>query len=278
MPAQRPLPLCPLGSGGQAARSGNAPSSVSGKAPHPTPPSRRWNSVHLKSIEAISKEIVFTDLVASLVKICMENAGADRGLLLVREPQGLQVFALRDLEERSGPLSRAPGRDGQGRAFPVARGDRQLRVPHPRDGPARSGRWRISLRGRSLHPDAAPKSLLCMPLLHRKELVGILYLDNKLDHDTFTAQRVEVLRLLSGTCRHLHLQCPASSGPRGGRSRAPAQGAAHDAVPGRCSRGHLRGQHQSGAALREQRGSAHPGPGRAGRDPGGHPVPGLRCP
>jgi HD-GYP domain-containing protein (c-di-GMP phosphodiesterase class II) len=43
-----------------------------------------------------------------------------------------------------------------------------------------------------------PHSVLCMPLIHHGNLVGVLYLENNLATGVFTAERLEVLRLLSG--------------------------------------------------------------------------------
>ena len=42
-----------------------------------------------------------------------------------------------------------------------------------------------------------PKSILCLPLLNQGQLNGILYLENQVTRGAFTAERVEVLNLLS---------------------------------------------------------------------------------
>jgi len=42
-----------------------------------------------------------------------------------------------------------------------------------------------------------PKSILCIPLLNQKKLIGILYLENNLATEVFTVNRVEILNLLS---------------------------------------------------------------------------------
>ena len=42
-----------------------------------------------------------------------------------------------------------------------------------------------------------PKSILCIPLLDRGKLKGILYLENNLTTDAFTSDRLEVLKILS---------------------------------------------------------------------------------
>jgi diguanylate cyclase (GGDEF)-like protein len=41
-----------------------------------------------------------------------------------------------------------------------------------------------------------PKSVLCTPLIHQSQCIGLLYLENNLTTDVFTPGRVEILRLL----------------------------------------------------------------------------------
>ena len=43
-----------------------------------------------------------------------------------------------------------------------------------------------------------PRSVLCMPLLHQGQLIGLLYLENNLIPSTFTSDRLEVLQALAG--------------------------------------------------------------------------------
>lgn len=40
--------------------------------------------------------------------------------------------------------------------------------------------------------------MLCLPLNHQGQLVGLLYLENRLTQDAFTPQRLEILRMLAG--------------------------------------------------------------------------------
>ncbi len=46
--------------------------------------------------------------------------------------------------------------------------------------------------------EAQPKSILCVPLIDRGQLVSIVYLENNSTTGAFTPERVEVLQLLSG--------------------------------------------------------------------------------
>jgi GAF domain-containing protein len=43
-------------------------------------------------------------------------------------------------------------------------------------------------------------SLLCMPIVHKKKLLGILYLENNLVKDVFTQDKNELLKVISAQC------------------------------------------------------------------------------
>ena len=43
-----------------------------------------------------------------------------------------------------------------------------------------------------------PKSILCLPLIFKNKMSGILYLENNLTPGAFTSERVEVLKILTG--------------------------------------------------------------------------------
>lgn len=118
----------------------------------------------LKATQAISTEIVLEELVTRLVSVAMENAGAERGQLLIAEEERLVVYADQSLDD--------PG----GREVPMELVERCARQREPlQDG-----------------------SRLCVPLLHQGELVGVLYLENRVTRDAFTPARLEMLRMLSG--------------------------------------------------------------------------------
>jgi signal transduction histidine kinase/CheY-like chemotaxis protein len=146
----------------------------------------------LKASRAISGELELSELLASLVRIAMENAGADRGVLLLDDGE-LRVVAERtvDAAEIVDLAARAldPARLSAGVVNYVARVREPLVLDvageaarFPSDGYLRAG---------------AARSIVCLPLVHQGQLVGLLYLENKLARHAFTPARLEVLRLLS---------------------------------------------------------------------------------
>ena len=148
----------------------------------------------VKASQALSSEIVLPKLIERLMKIAIENAGADRGLLIL--PSGDEY------------LIQAEAR---------ATGD-QIEVTmrqEPITGivcPESLVRYVIRTRESVILDDASKpnlfsaddylrdrrsKSILCLPLIKQRELTGILLLENALTSHVFTPARIAVLELLA---------------------------------------------------------------------------------
>jgi PAS domain S-box-containing protein len=148
----------------------------------------------MKVSQATSGEIVLEKLIDTLLRIAVEHAGAERGLLIL----------VRDGE----PLIEAEATDGLGRVEIAAR---QTGVT-PSDLPRSVLRYVIRTQERVLLDDASSdnlysrdeyvqqkrsRSVLCLPIVKQKKLVGALYLENNLTVGAFTPGRVAVLQLLA---------------------------------------------------------------------------------
>ena len=145
-----------------------------------------------KASQAISGRIVLDELVDTLMRIVLANAGAQGGaLLLLREGQLVLVADTDDLEVRL----------------------RHGATPGPDELPAailnyvrRSGETVLLADAAALHAYASdpyflrhrPKSVLCLPIVRQGSPVGLLYLENNLVSHAFSPARVTVLELLAG--------------------------------------------------------------------------------
>ena len=138
--------------------------------------------------------MVLPELVEKLVRIAVEHAGAERGLLIL----------LRDGE----PRIEAEATAGRGKVEVVVR----QAVVTPSDLPQSALHYAIRTRERVLLDDASAdrlyskdeyvqrkrsKSVLCLPIVKQAKLVGALYLENNLTAGAFTPERVAVLQLLA---------------------------------------------------------------------------------
>ncbi|NEP00472.1 MAG: AAA family ATPase [Symploca sp. SIO2E9] len=158
-----------------------------------------FNSV-LKASQTISGEIIPDKLLEKLMKILIENAGAQKGFLIldkegnwVIEAEGAvdsdQVTTLQSIRVNSvDSASQAPLLSVAIINY-VARSREDIVL----NDATHEGQFTRD----SYILATQPKSILCTPLLNQGKLSGILYLENNLTTAAFTADRVETLRILS---------------------------------------------------------------------------------
>jgi serine phosphatase RsbU (regulator of sigma subunit) len=143
----------------------------------------------MRASQAISGALVLEELMGKLLRTMMQNAGADRGILALQGDRPLVVESVAPEGERvsSGGLEGRTDvalsalRYAERTLEPVVLNDTTRPSPF-------SGDPRLS--------DARAMSLLCMPIVRQKRLVGALYLENTLATDAFTRARCEFLEML----------------------------------------------------------------------------------
>jgi PAS domain S-box-containing protein len=148
----------------------------------------------IKAAQALSSEIVLTRLIEKLMRIAVEHAGAERGLLILLRGSESQIEA----EATTGP------------------GTVEVAVRHalvtPLDLPQSALQYVIRTRDRVVLDDASlsnlysedeymrqkrPRSVLCLPIVKQSKLVGAFYLENHLTPCAFTSNRVALLEMLA---------------------------------------------------------------------------------
>jgi PAS domain S-box-containing protein len=148
----------------------------------------------IKMSQAVSSEILLEKLIETLLKTAVEQAGAERGLLVLADGEQYRIEAeigpgtyQVDVRLRPGPVSSA-------------------------ELPASLLRYVVRSQEKVILDDAAthtlfsedeylrqrhPKSILCLPLLKQSKLISVLYLENNLASGVFTPKRVAILELLA---------------------------------------------------------------------------------
>ncbi|MGB0388162.1 MAG: GAF domain-containing protein, partial [Ardenticatenaceae bacterium] len=152
----------------------------------------------LKASQTMSGEIVLQTLLSKMMTIVIENAGAQRGVLILdKHPH----------KEGVEWVIQAEGTTNQKeitvlQAIPISRAVLPMSiinlVAHTHevvvlDDAANEGTFTQD----DYIKRHQPKSLLCTPLLNQGKLTGLLYLENNLTTAAFTPDRLEVLSLLS---------------------------------------------------------------------------------
>ncbi|MBE9562258.1 MAG: GAF domain-containing protein, partial [Proteobacteria bacterium] len=158
--------------------------------------SSQWldlNSV-TKASQTLSEEIVLSKLLEKMMSIVIENAGAEKGYLLLPkqnnwfiEAQG-QIACLETTVLQSLPIKNSE-LISENIIHYVARTQENV-VLHDAIQKGNFTRDAYVVKQQ-------PKSVLCVPLLNQGKLTGILYLENNLTTGAFTPKRIEVLNLLS---------------------------------------------------------------------------------
>ncbi|MBH8575527.1 AAA family ATPase [Nostocaceae cyanobacterium CENA369] len=146
----------------------------------------------LKASHTISSEIELEKLLASLLRIVIENAGADKCVLMLLRDDRLLIKGSMSQGTQPAVLQRIPIEDSQD-------------IPHKLIYKVKHSNQTVGLVNATADPLLAndpyivrqqPKSILCSPILHQGKLMGILYLENNLVRGAFTSDRMELLNLL----------------------------------------------------------------------------------
>ncbi|XXX74578.1 AAA family ATPase [Sorangium sp. So ce134] len=148
----------------------------------------------IRSAQAVASEIVLPKVIDRLLRIAVANAGAQRGALLLLRDRRLFLEATLDVEPEVIEVElRQPAEErGDLPQTVLSYVARTAEVLVLRDAPrdARFGRDPAIAR-------LLPRSILCLPLLYRGSVTGLLYLEHRSIADVFQPARVEVLGWLS---------------------------------------------------------------------------------
>ena len=152
----------------------------------------------MKAAQAVSSQIDPDALLETLLRIALEQAGAQAGRLYVTAGERFELSA--DAEVHGDTLSVHVRRP----ATPVEDSDEQ----HP--GALLNYVWRsresvLLADTTQPHPFAGdaylcrrqPRSVLCVPLLRRSQAIGVLYLEHLLGTHAFTSRHASVLGMLA---------------------------------------------------------------------------------
>ncbi|MGB7443381.1 MAG: AAA family ATPase [Coleofasciculaceae cyanobacterium] len=154
----------------------------------------------MKASQTLSEEIVLDKLLAKLMRIIIENAGAQKGFLILETKGKLLIEAEGSVDTDDVTVLQS---------IPVQfvwEPDDKLLISHIIVNYVARTRESVVLNNAENDPKFAnspyikvhkPKSILCFPLQHQGKLAGIIYLENNLTTEAFTSDRVELLNLLS---------------------------------------------------------------------------------
>lgn len=146
----------------------------------------------IKASQAISGNIILSDLIKTLMTVVLENAGAEKACLLLM--QGGQMLLAAEARVETGKISvDLENTNSFAGVLPLAMVNYVRRTQEC-----------LILEDAAVNElflsdpyivQNQPLSILCLPLVRQGSLVGLLYLENSLVSSAFKAERVAILEL-----------------------------------------------------------------------------------
>ncbi|MGD1805067.1 trifunctional serine/threonine-protein kinase/ATP-binding protein/sensor histidine kinase [Dapis sp. BLCC M126] len=153
----------------------------------------------IKATQAISGEIQLENLLSVLMRVTLENAGAQKGYLLLSQAENLviEAKAIRNsnqdeelqLTAKESIAIESTSELPISLIYYVARTQQTMVLDDATNEPKFAGDPYIQ--------NYQPKSILCIPIINRAQFIGILYLENNLTLGAFSSERLEVLKVLT---------------------------------------------------------------------------------
>ncbi|MBT4638765.1 MAG: PAS domain S-box protein, partial [Deltaproteobacteria bacterium] len=147
----------------------------------------------LKASQTISEEILREELLQKLLKLVIENAGAEKAFLITKQGQDFTIEAgigTANKNEKIEPMLLTESTElSQAAVQYVVNTENHLVIDNAAED--------LNFSQDPYIVGHTPKSILCMPIHHQGALTGVLYLENSQLSGVFTPDRIEVLQMLA---------------------------------------------------------------------------------
>jgi PAS domain S-box-containing protein len=151
----------------------------------------------MKAFQTISSEIFLDNFLQTMMKIVIENAGAERGLLFLNtKSESKYYLAARGISNLNGvTVEFYDSASICSDSAPIniinyiIRTKKSMLINNAIDD--------VRFKNDPYIKNNQPKSALCLPIIYKANMNGIIYLDNRLAADVFSPDRIEVLNLLT---------------------------------------------------------------------------------
>ncbi len=148
----------------------------------------------LKATNALAGEIILENLLVKLMNVLLENTGAEKGCLILKDKEELRVEASGAVgSDRITVLQSIPLDQSLDLSSTIVNYVARTKESVVLNQATQEGKFTND----PYIERTQPKSILCVPLIDRGQLISIAYLENNLTTDAFTSERVEVVKLLS---------------------------------------------------------------------------------
>ncbi len=147
----------------------------------------------IKASQAISGEINHKELLQKLMDIVMENAGAEKGFLILNREGNLFVeysvfFNDKNKENITIPVDSCDRLSSAVVNYVARTGEYIILSDPSEEGIFTGDEYIIEMK---------PAAILCIPIIRQNNLIGVLYLENNNIKGTFTPDRIKVLQIFA---------------------------------------------------------------------------------
>jgi histidine kinase len=148
----------------------------------------------IKASQTISREIVLSRLLEKMMHLAMENAGAEKGIMVLSSKGTFFVEAVRQVDQDNVTvLESIPIDDYRDICASIIHFVSRTKEPVILSNAAETG----DFTNDPYIMEHKTKSVLCVPIINQGKLTGSLYFENNLISDAFTPERIQVLKILS---------------------------------------------------------------------------------
>jgi predicted ATPase/class 3 adenylate cyclase/tRNA A-37 threonylcarbamoyl transferase component Bud32 len=151
----------------------------------------------MKASRAISSEMVLDQLWIITMRIMLENAGGQRGCIVVWKGGQHVIEGLTEIGDEGSSTARS---------LPLAGPEGALTVPVSVVYAVLNGEGAVVLNDAATTREFArdayfhsrkPQSILCVPFNRQRNVVGAIYMENSVASGVFTEDRIEIIKLLA---------------------------------------------------------------------------------
>ncbi len=147
----------------------------------------------LKASQAISGEIVLDKLLSKIMKFVIENAGAQKGYLLLPDQDILKIEAFGEIDSEIKVLQSIPLNSDEYLSEAIVN-----YVFRTKESLVIGDASKYAMFATNEYIiNKSIRSVLCLPILNQGKLIALLYLENNLTTGAFTPDRVEILNILA---------------------------------------------------------------------------------
>ncbi len=151
-------------------------------------------STIMKATQTISAEIEMENLLQKMIRIVIENAGAQKGILILIVHDQFLIEAESEIDkEMTSVMQSVPLNESKNLPQAVIRYVAKVKENIVLNNASEEDLFKND----AYILNDKPKSVLCLPILKQNHLIAVIYLENNLAVGAFTEDRVKTLNILS---------------------------------------------------------------------------------